>query len=404
MMNHTGSNGNYVLPHKQEELEEYQVKQVQLIVRHGTRYPVHSGMVAINDALEILRTSSNRALVGWIDEYHNDYLFRRTGQLDLHGQHELYLMGRRFANRHQEFVEALVDQDILTTQMQVSASWSSRTLQSAYAFCLGAFEQIGTLGLSKVIPVPIFSQSKQNDSLIAPHKCCPKWQKEAKPSTAYHMAPVVNRYVIPIAQRLGDELALPIAVADVLNFFDACTSDVALKHTVDTFCKLFTKQDILELEYIDDLKHYYKYSYGLPDLNSDMACDLVKSILQNIDEMDNHPDTATKFDLKAGHSETLLPLRYFLGLHKDHEKLSQNTTDKQIEERLYRLSNFGFFANNIAFELLVHKYTKQKAIRVLENEVPIQLPGFNKTVITLKQFRSFIEPKLQCNFTSFCAL
>ncbi|KAI8366253.1 histidine phosphatase superfamily [Blakeslea trispora] len=404
MMNHTGSNGNYVLPHSEDQLTNYQTEQIQLVVRHGTRYPVHSGMVAINNALDILNTSSNRALVGWIDKYHNDYLFRRTGQLDLHGQHELYLMGRRFSNCHKEFVRQLIDQDTLTTRMHISASWSSRTLQSAYAFCLGAFEQIGTLGPANVIPAPIFSQGKQNDSLISPHKCCPKWQKEVKLATEHRLTPIIDRYVVPIAQRLSSRLALSITVTDVLNFFEGCMSDVALKHTVDTFCKVFTKQDILELEYIDDMKHYYKYSYGLPRLNSDMACDLAKNILQNINEIDSHPQTATKLDVKVGHSETLLPLRYFLGLYKDHEKLSQNTTDEQIKRRVYRLSNFGFFANNMAFEFLVHKLTKQKFVRVLDNEVPIRIPGFNKTVITVDQFRSFMEPKLRCDFTSFCAL
>lgn len=407
MIQHMGSRGNYpnykldgALP--DYTANDYTIEQMQLVIRHGTRYPVSSGMISINNALLALNQSKNLDLMGWLNGYKNEYLFSRTGQLDANGQQEEYLIGRRFAKTYPQFTRSLIDSDstIISQWLRVSSSWSSRTLQSAHAFCIGAFEGLGTLGPANLMTVPVFSFKENNDSLIAFHKSCPRWQKEAKPLTNQILEPVIQRLVSPIASRLTRELDIPVAVADVQAFHDACTSEVSMHHTIDTFCKLFTRQDIVALEYLDDLKHYYKYSYGLPELNAKMACDLGKYILASINAMVDKKEDAFKLDVKFGHSETLLPLRTLLGLYQD--RLSPNSSNQEIEDRQFKLSNFGYFANNIAIQLLSKE--GRFYVRILDNEKPILLPGCQRIHCPIDQFRKVMAVKTQCNFVEYCSV
>ncbi|CAO3631767.1 unnamed protein product [Mucor fragilis] len=346
MIQHMGSRGNYPNykidnDNPKYTMDGYTIEQIQLIIRHGTRYPVSSGMESINNALLTLNQSNNLDLVGWLNGYKNEYLLSRTGQLDANGQQEEYLIGRRFAKTYPQFTRSLIDSDstIISQRLSVSSSWSSRTLQSAQAFCVGAFEDLGTLGPAHLMTVPVFSFKENNDSLIAFHKSCPRWLKEAKPLTNQILEPVIQRLLSPIASRLTQELEIAITVTDVQDFHDGCTSEVSMHHTIDTFCRLFTRQDIVALEYLDDLKHYYKYSYGLPELNEKMACDLGKYIMASINAVIKKKEEAFKLDVKFGHSETLLPLRTLLGLYQG--KLSPNSSNQEIEDRQFKLSNFG---------------------------------------------------------------
>ncbi|KAK4517874.1 Aminotran_1_2 domain-containing protein [Mucor velutinosus] len=405
MIQHMGSRGNYPnykLDNYKSDyaMDGYTIEQIQLIIRHGTRYPVSSGMESINNALLTLSQSSNLELMGWLNGYQNEYLFSRTGQLDANGQQEEYFIGRRFAKTYPQFIRSLIDSDstIISQWLRVSSSWSSRTLQSAQAFCVGAFEGLGTLGPANLMTVPVFSFKENNDSLIVFHKSCPRWQKEAKLLTNQILEPVIQRLVSPIASRLAQELSISITVTDVQDFHDACTSEVSMHHTIDTFCRLFTRQDIVALEYLDDLKHYYKYSYGLPELNEYMACDLGKYIMASINAMMDKKEEAYKLDIKFGHSETLLPLRTLLGLYQGH--LSPNSSNQEIEDRQFKLSDFGYFANNMAIQLLSKE--GRFYVRLLDNEKPILLSGCQSIHCPIDQFRKVMELKTQCNFIEYC--
>jgi multiple inositol-polyphosphate phosphatase/2,3-bisphosphoglycerate 3-phosphatase len=360
ILDHMGSRGNY--PNyklnnndsfflSDNITAEYTVEQMQLIIRHGTRYPVLSGMEAINHAHSKLNASSNQNLIGWIKSYKNEYLYRRTGQLDYNGQNEVYLIGRRLAANYPELISSLIDKDIVTQEFQASTSWSSRTSQSAQAFCLGVFEGLGKLGPAKLMSVPIFSLAQNNDSLIAFHKACPKWQRDAKKATGVILKPVQDRLLKPIATRLSADLGIDVTPEDVEDIHEACTSEVAMHHTVETFCKLMTREDVIQLEYIDDLKHYHKYSYGLPHLNDDMACDLGKHIAENIElKLSQQQQEKSKLDIKFGHSETLLPLRTLWVCMKilldclpiQHKKKSKRENSNcQVLDTLLTISQFN---------------------------------------------------------------
>jgi hypothetical protein len=135
------------------------------------------------------------------------------------------------------------------------------------------------------------------------------------------------------------------------------------------------------------------------DLNKYMACDLGKFILDGIENQEKF-----KLDIKFGHSETTLPLRTFLGLYKDEPLLSANSTIIK-EDRLFKMSNFGYFANNIAFQVVSHKSSKKQFVRVLDNEISILLPGCKDILCSIDEFKLYLNSRInECDFIEFCKL
>lgn len=406
---HLGTRRNYPSERFQLGIDnitgDYNVEQIHLLVRHGTRYPVTSGIDAVTHALKKLSESNNTDKVGWTKTYKHSYVMRRQGQLEPQGQIELFDMGRRLATRYPTFFNSVIDDGIVIggdSLLQLSASWSSRTLQSGQAFSVGAFQGQGPLlGESKIMAVPIYSLEQGRDTLIAYLKACPRWKKEAKQRASIILDPIYEKYITPIAQRLSGVLGLEVNVDDVKAIHNACTSEVSLYRRTDTFCCVFTKQDILTMEYMDDLKHYFLYSYGMDQFNGKVGCALGKHIMGHIQSMVNGDEDAVRLDVKFGHTQTLQPFRTLLELYK--EELSINSTEAEIKNRIYRMSEFGYFGNNFMIQLLSHKRkTKEYYVRLLDNEVPIHVSECKSTICTLQEFYSFISTKLNCNFTSYC--
>ncbi|KAG1358168.1 hypothetical protein G6F62_000945 [Rhizopus arrhizus] len=399
IMDHMGSSTNYPsykFRHtvKDDITKEYDLEQIQMIIRHGTRYPVSGDVEAIHDSIAKLKES--KAHLPWLKAVH-DYNMYYEGLLNSRGQMEHYLMGQRLAIRYPEFIKNLTYEGIISPQFTAYSSWSTRTSQSGHSFCMGAFKGQGHLGSDHAMGVPLLSYQENNDTLIAFHKACPKWKKYGKSITKEKTEFVHDKYLKPIASRLSGNLGLNISTDDVENFYSACQAEVSLYQKANTFCQLLTKEDVLNLEYIEDLKHYYKYSYGIPELNEDMACDLGKDLIEN---MNNTNDV--KLNLKFGHTETLLPFRTLLGLYND--TLSSSSTESEIEHRSFKLSKFGFYANNLMFQVLKHKSTKEKFVRVMENEEVILFPGCKQKVCPIDQFYAYMKPRISCDFTKNCSL
>ncbi|EPB85085.1 hypothetical protein HMPREF1544_08137 [Mucor circinelloides 1006PhL] len=407
---HLGARGGYpsdTVPQTDPIVKKYHVDQMQVIIRHGTRYPEDGDTEGINDALALLANSTNATLTGWVADYDNKFLPRRAGALDRNGQLEHYLHGKRLAKSYPDLIESVIDEDVV--QFTAYSSWSNRTAQSGQAFCMGTFEGYGSLGKKNMLAVPQLSYTQNNDSLIAFHKSCPRWQEEVDDAGLVDVAidPLKKAYMAPIAARLTKDLGVNITASDVKDLHSACGSEVTMHNNAKTFCLLFNKDDFLKLEYYDDLKHYYKYSYGIPDINTEMACDLAKTVMNNIElAVSNSTEDYPRLDLKFGHTETLLPFRTFLGLRKDNVTLQWNSTQQVIDNRKFKMSEFNFFANNIAFQVLSPKNSKNstdKYVRVLDNEVAIVFPGCDNEVCPIDQFRKALNPLLTCDFNKLCA-
>lgn len=404
---HIGTHRGYPtdsVPKKDKLNKDFVVEQFQLVKRHGTRYPGDDDIEAYNTWLGKLANSTNNELTSWTKKYDNQYKMARNGMLSSLGQEEHYTAGQRAYKNYPEIFKSVIDGDAVL--FTAYSSWSERTSQSGQAFLMGAFEGLGHLGDNKMLAVPSFSYPKNKDTMIAFHKACKRWVNEVDNSDFVdkNTEPLDALSIQPIADRLTKDLGLNVTVKDAKDLFAACAFEVTLHNTADTFCKLFTKDDALKFEYLDDLEHWYKLSYGYEKLNGGLACNLGKSIVANIDAAVNGT-SFPRLDLKFGHDETLLPLRTFFGLNKGKDNLTWNATQQEIDNRTFRLSDFSYFANSLAFQVLSLKNTtdSQKYVRVLDGEKAFVFPGCDNEYCPYEQFRKAVTPLLTCDYDKLCA-
>lgn len=382
--------------------KSYSLEQLQLVIRHGTRYPSDGDTKDIADILALLQTSKNTSALPWLKSYQNIYTPERSGMLSGLGQSEEYLHGRRVARSFPELIDAVMDNGDLALRFSSYTSSSERTAQSAMAFQLGVFQGRGQLSKAKQFVTPILTYARDNDTLIAIDDNCPAWRAQVHDNDATDLQADQYRLLAEtsIADRLTMDLGINITTKDVDSIYTGCAFDVTHHDTVDTFCSLLSREDILTLEFREDLSYYYKYSYG-NKLNSKVACALVQDLVKEIEAAAEDKDGYDKLSLKFGHTQTVLFLQTFLGLHQDPEPLVANLSKSAIDNRIFRTSKIATFASNVAFQML-RKNKSDKFVRILVSETPVKLTGCSDEVCPYEQFKAILEPLLKCDIQEIC--
>ncbi|KAI9469327.1 histidine phosphatase superfamily [Zychaea mexicana] len=371
----------------------YTLEQLQLVVRHGRRYPSDGDTEDIGKVLKKLQQSNNRTALDWLDNYENVYTPERSGSLDENGQLEQYLHGRRVAKRFPKLIDAIFDQDV-PSGIDSASSESARTLQSATAFHMGLFEGQGALGRSKQFAVPSFMYPTQGDKLISIDDNCPRWDLARENSNVQSDLYGAQTQTVT-AQRLSEAFGVYLTADDVEAIYSGCCFDVAHRNRPDTFCSLLSRQEILEAEYREDLSYFYKYSYGGLPLNGQVACALMQSIMNHIENED------TRLVLKVGHTQTVLFLQTFLGVSQNKQMLYANSSQSVIDQRVFRTSNIATMASNVEFQLL--SKGENRFVRVLVSEIPVLVPGCKgEEICPLQTFKEALSPKIKCDFDEVC--
>ncbi|KAI8145974.1 histidine phosphatase superfamily, partial [Fennellomyces sp. T-0311] len=391
---HLATKSPYPVPKQNfdKAIRGYTLEQLQLIVRHGTRYPSDGDTKDIAAILEKLRQSTNRTALGWLDNYENVYLPGRAGALDENGQLEEFLHGRRVAKSFPKLIESVMDQDVLLS-IDSASSWSERTTQSAIAFHMGLFEGRGVLGSAKQVAVPQFTYPDQGDQIIAIDDNCPAWANATENSDSESDLYQVKAHTAT-AQRLSKDLGITLTPDDVDAIYTGCCFDVAHQHRVDGFCTLLNHQEILHAEYREDLSYFYEYSFGGNPLNSQVACALAQGIMEHIEKND------VRLVLKFGHTQTVMFLQTFLGVYDNKDVLTANSSQSVIDNRVFRTSNIATFASNVGFQIL--RKNGKRFVRVLVSEVPVVVPGCHQEICPLETLKAALATKLKCNIKDVC--
>ncbi|KAG0174432.1 hypothetical protein DFQ29_007499 [Apophysomyces sp. BC1021] len=393
---HLSNKSPYPIPAQLDNITtEYTVNQIQLVVRHGTRYAKAKHMQKVNKVLERLHKSDNVSALSWLQDYkpmdlNFEAMLDRTGQLDE------YLHGQRVAKVQSKFLDSMIQKDVVFDLSSYS-DWSPRTSESGLAFHQGLLQGRGPLGSSKQLAVPFYTLDPKTDNIINLKNNCPLWQEEVNdgPIKKAEAKIYADNVLAAIAQRLSNDLGIKVKTKNVDSIFTGCTFDVAQHRNTKSFCSLLSHDEILQLEYYRDLKSYYKYSYGYPELNTKVACELGQVLHQELQDAYNNKDGYYKLSLKFGHTQTILFLQSYLGLFKDPFVLRANTSQADIDRRVFRTSNISPFATSIGFQLLTKKGTSDKYVRVLVAERPVVMPGCGTEICPYAKFESVMKPLLQ---------
>ncbi|NXE14339.1 MINP1 phosphatase, partial [Lophotis ruficrista] len=217
-----------------------------------------------------------------------------------------------------------------------------------------------------------------------------------------------------VLEKVASALCLPVEElnADLVQVaFLTCSYELAIKNVTSPWCSLFSEEDAKVLEYLNDLKQYWKRGYGY-DINSRSSCILFQDIFQHLDkaveESKSSKPISSPLIVQVGHAETLQPLLALMGFFKDAEPLKANNYVRQTR-RKFRSGRIVPYAANLVFVLYhcdqVKTSEEEYQVQMLLNEKPMAFHHSNETISTYADLKDYYKDILEnCHFKEECEL
>ena len=396
--------------------ENCKPKYIDMLVRHGTRHPSKKDVKKIDAMLSVVNAFFYERQFLYRDlklPWRNEFFVENDKILTKIGKEEMKNLSARMKNRLPElFINSPELYSFYSTD-------TTRTIESASAFVSGLYGDHSNIS--------IVSVKKDKDHLLRFFDQCPLYKtKVSDNKTAlYHtkrfregteMNDVLKKVVLKLG--LTAEQQRHLKPKHLTAMYIACSFEVAVFDRHNTWCELFDSDDFEVLEYLYDLKHYWKRAYGYT-INYRMSCtlfaDIVKNILNAVNlESRTEPIAGEKNHTKKlgvfrfAHAETLQPLYALLGLFKDKEELRADNFAKH-NSRKYRTSFVVPFGANIAFVIYScdssqHKNTLDNfQLQVYVGEKLIQLPCGDEISCPLVDFLNIYSKHIdRCVLSEIC--
>ena len=400
---------------------------INMVLRHGTRFPSKKDVGKVDKMLKVVNEAFNSSThmqkrIGDLRfPWKNPFSHSHDKLLAPSGEQEMYYIAKEMLKRF----PSLLSLPYHPQDFDFISTGTSRTTQSAMAFAYGLFEGRGRLGSALFQPVAVQSRDINNDPLLRFFDQCPKYTTEVvENKTAFvefktfkhgeEMKAVLQK----VLRKMGISSDV-ISEESLVGMYVACIFEVTIYGREDTWCQLFDHEDLLVLEYLFDLKHYWKRGYGYP-INYKIGCPLLENIISSLKNATDPTSVEKKYGtFMFAHAETLQPLYALLGLFKDHDDLRADNFFKQLE-RKYRTSFIVPFGANIAF--VMYKCSERGVnsskesegfnpwpfiVQVFVNEELIGLPCCaEQTECPLETILQCFDskPNISCNLSSLCGL
>ncbi|NXU05077.1 MINP1 phosphatase, partial [Buphagus erythrorhynchus] len=247
--------------------------QLRAVLRHGTRYPTAGQVRRLGELhSRLLRRAAGAAaaLADWPMWYEESL----DGRLAPQGRRDMEQLARRMAARFPALFAA-------RRRLALASSSKHRCLQSGAAFRRGLGPTLDFGGDEVEVEV--------NDSLMRFFDHCAKFVALVEDNDAamcqvntFKEGPEMKK----VLEKVASALCLPVEElnADLVQVaFLTCSYELAIKNVTSPWCSLFSEEDAKVLEYLNDLKQYWKRGYGY-DINSRSSCILFQDIFQHLDK------------------------------------------------------------------------------------------------------------------------
>ncbi|KAK2545088.1 multiple inositol polyphosphate phosphatase 1 [Columba livia] len=379
--------------------------QLRAVLRHGTRYPTAGQIRRLGDLhARLLRRPAAAAcpaaaaLAAWQMWYEESL----DGRLAPQGRRDMEHLARRLAARFPALFAA-------RRRLVLASSSKHRCLQSSAAFRRGLGPSLSLSGDEVEVQV--------NDALMRFFDYCAKFVALVEENdaamcqvTAFKEGPEMRK----VLEKVASALCLPVEElnADLVQVaFLTCSYELAIKNVTSPWCSLFSEEDAKVLEYLNDLKQYWKRGYGY-DINSRSSCILFQDIFEHLDEAVEESKSSKPISspliVQVGHAETLQPLLALMGFFKDDEPLKANNYIKQTH-RKFRSGRIVPYAANLVFVLYHCDHAKtsdeEYQVQMLLNEQPLVFLHSNETISTYADLRDYYKDILEnCHFKEECEL
>ncbi|KAG2116782.1 acid phosphatase [Suillus clintonianus] len=237
-------------------VEEYQpppdgcsVTQVNILQRHGARYPTSGTSKEIQESLQKLLNASK-----YIDvklQFLRSYKWH-LGEADLvpFGATQSFQSGAEIYHRYGH----LVDHHTLPF---VRASGGDRVVKSAANWTAGfadASEQLYHPSVSVIIP-----ETETSNNTLEDHMC-PNSQESHDEANVWR-----DIFSVPIVHRLNTAaVGAGILSEDIPGLMSLCAFETVFEEKESQFCDIFSLKEFQSYDYYHYLLKYYKTGYGNP--------------------------------------------------------------------------------------------------------------------------------------------
>ncbi|XP_043839521.1 multiple inositol polyphosphate phosphatase 1 isoform X1 [Dromiciops gliroides] len=388
--------------------------QLVALVRHGTRYPTAKQVRRLRALQGLLLRAGppGPGLAGALARWPLAYEDWMDGQLVEKGHRDMQRLAARLAARF----PALLTPRGLARVRFVSSS-KPRCVDSAEAFARGLWAHLHP---GRPVPEPAdmeFGPPNIDDKLMRFFDHCEKFlaEVEKNDSALYQVEAFKNGPEMQkIIKKVAGILQVPTSDlnADLIQVaFFSCSFDLAIRDIQSPWCNVFDTEDAKVLEYLNDLKQYWKRGYGYA-INSRSSCGLLQNIFQHLDRAVEQRQRSQPISTPAifhfGHAETLLPLLSLMGYFKDKEPLTAYNYREQMS-RQFRSGHIVPYASNLIFVLYhcEHAETpaRQYQVQLLLNEEPLPFVYSPETFAVYQELKDHYGDILQgCHSDQECVL
>ncbi|AWP13886.1 putative multiple inositol polyphosphate phosphatase 1-like [Scophthalmus maximus] len=268
-----------------------QCREIHLtaIVRHGTRYPTAKNVRKMRKLYDLVRDrASGRG--SWLQEIKSQWPMWYTEDMDGRLVRKGVSDHKHLAVRLSKLFPSLVSEEKLRGgHVRFVTSSKHRCVNSTLSFVAGLTElwAITDKEFDHVV----------NDALMRFFDKCTKFVQEVdnNPSALsevdqFKKGPEMRR----VQEKIADRLNVPY---DTINddmaeaAFYMCAYEFAIKTVNSPWCRLFDEVDAKVMEYANDLKQFWKRSYG-HDINSKSSCILFHDVFSRLDKAVNENQPA----------------------------------------------------------------------------------------------------------------
>ncbi|XP_029652216.1 multiple inositol polyphosphate phosphatase 1-like [Octopus sinensis] len=332
---------------------------INSVLRHGSRYPGSDDiatMFNIERLLNKLNLSDESNHLAWeLRNWQSPFSEEDSGLLLELGAREHFDNGIDFARTFSD----LIVQNGTLLPMEFMSSYKQRCRESLKAFKRGMKSYLQKMSDESDSEYnydeSVFENMTQqsiNNHLMRFFDTCTKYRRMMKNMTfmseyhEFYNSNHMNKVVDSVHKRFGLNDSF-FETEDVRVMHVACAIEQCFTN-VSNWCQLFDEDDFKVLEYLGDLKQYWKCSYG-NQISYEQSCPLAKSIVEDLQNSVNAHIAGERYTVAKfmfGHAETMAPLYAALGLFNDSDFL-QSESYEQVVNRKFRTSFILPFGANI---------------------------------------------------------
>ncbi|CAB3243407.1 unnamed protein product [Arctia plantaginis] len=243
---------------------------------------------------------------------------------------------------------------------------------------------------------------KDGFDILAPFKFCNKYINGVILNNATFME--VRKYqqtseYLETKNRIQRRLGIDYSLTDenVMAIWNFCRSNSSgILNKFSPWCALLSAEDLEVIEYIEDLKHYYRNGYGIYEMSKAFGAIALSDILV---KFQNAKSNGTKITSYVTDSTVMDMMVTALGLFKDAAPI---TGKERKRDRKWKTSTISTFSSNILAVLNRCGNTTDENFNVVfyYNEEPLK-SICNEGVCSWKEFEDKFTPFLDTKI-DFC--